>query len=335
MSNPITNFIGDVLRGTLRVIRSFFVYTFIFFILIFLGSIVIGVFAGSSTESTGLSGAKVIRDTGGEEKIVYVKLSGVILAEFDGSLLSASPQIITPAYIDSTLREIKRDELVRAVVFQLNSPGGSPVASDQIFESVVNFKEETGIPVVFQMTDLAASGGYYIASAGDFIVANPATLTGSIGVILETFNLQGLYEKLGVEKVIVKQGEYKDLLSESREATQEELEILEKISEDTYEMFIARVAVGRGMPEERVRSLATGQIYTGRQAMELGLVDSLGNFDEAIYQAKSLANIDMYQVVEYESDSFWNSLFMGVRSLIPTFSLSANSVSTPEVYRQY
>ena len=279
---------------------------------------------GQAGAGTGLSANEVlIEDMGGEEKIVLVKLNGIILSEYSGGFFESATGIITPEYVRETLQTAANDPMVRGVVLQINSPGGSPVASDYIWETIQDFKQDTGIPVVALMGDMATSGGYYIASIADYIVANPATITGSIGVILESYNLEELYEKIGVNKVTIKQGEYKDILNDSRAMTEDELEILNALSEDTYEMFVQRVAAGRELPTETVLTYANGQIYSGTQAKDLNLVDSLGNYNEAVYQAKSLANLDRYMVVEYSSSTLFSQIFGEIKSALSPFSALA------------
>lgn len=329
MSSSIKDFFRDVFIKVGKILRSVLMYFFVFMIVMAvlssLGGVLIGL--GQKEDLEG-SGEKVIYDQGGEDKILFVKLSGIILPEASANLFSPTTEIITPAKIRDVLLNVKKDPLIKGIIFQINSPGGSPVASDQIFELIVQFRQDTGIPVVFRMSDLAASGGYYISSAADFIVANPATMTGSIGVIMETYNLQELYEKIGVSKVTIKQGKYKDILNDSREMTEEEEGILDKISADAYDLFVKKVAQGRNMDEEIVRELATGQIYSGKQALELGLVDSLGNLDEAIYQTKNLAGLDHYKVIEKQSNSLFSQLLGEVNSKVNLFNVMGATSTT-------
>jgi len=290
------------------------------------------VFSGPQTlegKSSTIS-EKLISDSSASDKIAIIPISGIILSENQSSFLTGTEGIITPNLIGNVLSKAQADSQVKAIIFDINSPGGSPVASDRIFEQISNFKSSTNKPVVFLMGDMAASGGYYIASAGDFIVANPATLTGSIGVILESYNLEELYKKIGLSKNTFKQGEFKDILNEARPITEEERKIIDSLNEDTYELFISRVAVGRKKSEDEIRSLANGMIYSGSQAKDLGLVDSLGNRDEAIYQAKSLANIDKYQVVEYGTGSIWQEIFGSVGLTSPFWNIQ-NLLYLPKI----
>lgn len=319
MIKAIVNFVKDIFKLIVKIVRSILIYIFvgIIFVSLFMG---LGGALGKETQTNGYYREKVIRNYGGEEKIVLAKLSGMILSEENSNFMGATEGIITPKKIQTVLSQVRNDAQAKGVIFDLNSPGGSPVASDRIFEEIMSFRRDTGIPVVMLMGDMAASGGYYIASSADLIVANPSTITGSIGVIMETYNLEGLYEKLGLEKITFKQGEYKDILNEAREITEEEREMLNKLNKDSYDLFIKRVAEGRKMEEEKVRELAEGKIYSGKEAFEVGLVDGLGNFDEALQKAVKLANVSKYNVVEYDFSTVWGELFGQVKSnLQPSF----------------
>jgi protease-4 len=165
------------------------------------------------------------------------------------------------------------------------------------------------------MGDMAASGGYYISAYADKIVANPATLTGSIGVISELIYIEGLLEKLGLEMEIIKAGEHKDM--GIRPLTDEERQIMQAITDDLYEQFVSAVAEGRNLPTDTVRELATGQLYTGGQALELGLVDELGDQDRAIGLAAELAGVTAPTVEEYGVSGFWWSGLLQQISLWP------------------
>lgn len=198
--------------------------------------------------------------------------------------------------IIAQLQEAQRDDQVKAVVIRLNTPGGSAAASEEIGHEVQRLRE-AGKVVVASMGDLAASGGYWIASVTDHIVASPATITGSIGVIMQVANVEGLYEKLGIRVDTIKSGEHKDIGSSTREMTETERELLQDLIDDMYDQFVTVVATGRNLPRERVLELADGRIFSGRQALELGLVDSLGNYQDAIAKAAELAGLaDDYQV---------------------------------------
>ena len=234
-------------------------------------------------------------------KIAVIPLSGVIVGASQQGLLTTGG--ITPGLVRDYLRRAEDDSLVRAVVLRIESPGGSAAASQEIAAEILRFKEETGKVVVVSMGDMAASGGYYISVYADRIVANPATLTGSIGVISQLIYIEGLLEKLGLEMEIIKSGEHKDM--GVRPLTDEERQIMQDITDELYEQFVGAVADGRNLPLTTARNLATGQLYTGGQALSLGLVDELGGLDKAIEVAASLAGVSAATVEEYGPPGFW------------------------------
>ncbi len=191
--------------------------------------------------------------------------------------------------IVESVRRFAKDEDIRAVVLRVESPGGGVAPSQEIYREVTRLREKK--PVIASLGGVAASGGYYIASACSAIVANPGTITGSIGVIMETVNVQGLLEKIGVKGAVIKAGTYKDLGSPLRDMTAEEQKILETMLNDVHKQFIAAVATGRHMDEAKVQKLADGRIYSGEEAQRQGLVDQLGNFQDAVALAAEKAGI--------------------------------------------
>ena len=235
----------------------------------------------------------------GEDKIAVLPVSGVISsAPSAGGLLSGGPSA-TPEALRSQLEQAAEDERVRAVVLEVDSPGGSVVASDEMHGAIRDFKQESGKPVVVCMKETAASGGYWISTAADEVVANPATLTGSIGVILPLTNMEEAEKKLGIRTEVIKSGEFKDIGSSSRQITPEERKIFQALIDENYDQFVRVISEGRNMPEGKVRRIADGRIYTGLQAESLGLVDGLGDLDEAAEVSQRLAKIDGAEVVRY------------------------------------
>ncbi len=209
-------------------------------------------------------------------RIALVRIEGVILDAKD--------------IIDELIR-YEETPSVKAIVLRIDSPGGAVVPSQEIYNQVKRIRTKSQKKVVVSMGTVAASGGYYIASASDRIVANPGTLTGSIGVIMELANVAGLFEKIGVESVVVKSGAYKDLASPFRKMGAEEREILQNVLDDVHNQFIEAVSEGRGMKLGQVRHLADGRVFTGRQAMKLGLVDELGDLEDAIRLTAEMVGI--------------------------------------------
>ena len=226
-------------------------------------------------------------------KIAVIPLSGTITTE-DSSLFSGST--ITPELVRDYLTEAEKDRAVKAIVFHIESPGGEISPCQEILWEIERVKETK--PIVVSMGGTAASGGYYISTQADKIVALPTTMTGSIGVISQVINIEGLLEKLGIQIETFKGGKYKDMYWGFRELTPEEEEIMQGMVDEYYEHFIDVVAEGRELSREEVRNLATGQIYTGTEAKELGLVDELGGLDTAINLAVELAGIET-AIVEY------------------------------------
>lgn len=199
--------------------------------------------------------------------------------------------------IDSqvTVGELKRfseNPSVKAIVLRIDSPGGGVVPSQEIYDAVRQVRSKTSKTVIASMGNVAASGGYYIAAATDRIVANPGTLTGSIGVIMETANVEGLLQKIGVEGVVIKSGKFKDVGSPLRKMSEEERGLMQAVMDDVHKQFIEAVAEGRAMELSEAQALADGRIFTGRQAKEAKLVDELGNLDDAIQLAADAVGIE-------------------------------------------
>lgn len=209
------------------------------------------------------------------------------------------------------IRNARRDSSVAAIVFRVDSPGGSVVASDTIWREINLAKREK--PVVVSMSDMAGSGGYQVAMAAHKIVAQPQTITGSIGVIFAKFNFAALYEKLGVTSEAIRYGDHSDMFTTFRPLTSEERGLLHRQILDTYQRFVTKVAEGRRMEEDEVMRIAKGRIWTGEQALELGLIDELGGLTRAVELAKELAGIPdrdpVRLIVRPKPPSFWDVLF--------------------------
>jgi len=229
------------------------------------------------------------------DKVVVIPLSGSITT---GDSSSFSGSSITPGLVRNYLAKAERDKAVKAIVFRIESSGGEIEPCQEILLEIERAKETKKI--VVSMGGMAASGGYYISTPADKIVALPTTMTGSIGVISSAVNVKGLLEKLGIEIAIFKGGKYKDMYWGVRELTAEEQEIMQAMVDEYYEQFIDVVVERRGLSEDDVRDLATGQLYSGSKAKELGLVDELGDLDTAIDLAMELADIQTAIVKYYK-----------------------------------
>jgi protease-4 len=211
----------------------------------------------------------------GSGRVALVKIEGVLL---------------TSDHIVDELHDYAEDSSIKAIVIRIDSPGGGVVPSQEIYNAVKYAKKE-GKKVVVSMGSVAASGGYYVAAAADKIVANPGTLTGSIGVKMEFANLEKLLEKIGVQGMVVKSGEYKDIGSPFRTMTEPEKKLLQSVIDDVHSQFITAVAEGRKLQEADVRAIADGRIFTGQQALTLKLVDQMGDLSDSIQLAGSLVGI--------------------------------------------
>jgi protease-4 len=240
-------------------------------------------------------------------KIAVISLSGTITTD-DSSLSSTST--ITPKLVRDYLSRAEKDKAVKAIVFRIESPGGEIEPCQEILWEIERVKETK--PIVVSMGGMAASGGYYISTQADKIVALPTTQTGSIGVISAVINIEGLLEKLGIQIETFKGGKYKDMYWGFRELTPEEEEIMQGMVDEYYEQFIDVVAEGRGLSKEEVRNLATGQLYSGTKAKELGLVDELGDLDTAINLAAELAGIQAPIVEYYKQPGLIRRLLSGL-----------------------
>jgi len=231
----------------------------------------------------------------GGAKVAVVEVEGVIGVTAERSLDTEG--------IIRTLGEYRDDPAVRAVVLRINSPGGVVAPTQEIFTAVRRLRDAKK-PVVASLGSVAASGGYYVAVAADRIYASPGTLTGSIGVVMQLANLEGLLKKVGVEYIVVKAGAYKDVGSFARSMTPEERRILQALLDDVYDQFILAVADGRGLEPKDVRAFAEGRIYSGRQAQRLKMVDDLGGLEDAIEAAAKMAGLPPKPKVVYPRRRF-------------------------------
>lgn len=248
-----------------------------------------------------------LRSSDRTEQVAVIHVEGVIVGgRGQGGLLGDG------GGTDSIIRQIQsaRDDVeVRAVVIRINSPGGSAPASQEVGEELKKLRS-SGKVVVASMGDMAASGGYWIAALCDTIYANPGTITGSIGVYIPYANWQELFKKVGISGEKIKSGPHKDMLSPERPMTEKERAIVQEMVDDLYEQFVAVVAEGRKMDPAKVRQLADGRIYTGRQARTLGLVDEMGTMEDAVRAAAKTAGISGKPVLkEYGRSGFWEAIF--------------------------
>jgi protease-4 len=257
--------------------------------------------------------------------VAVIRLNGVITSDPADSFSTAG---ITPGLVENQLAQAAGDPDVKAVVLRINSPGGSVVASNQIYHMIKDFEK----PVVVWMDEMAASGGYYIACGADYVVAHPDTLVGSIGVISQFINADELLDEIGVDVVVITSGPRKDTGSLFRDMTEEEQAYWRTIIDEAYDEFVGVVAEGRSLPEETVRELADGSVYTGRQALKDGLVDAVGLPEDAVAKAAELGGIEGEpRVIEIDAlPAFLEALYTyRARSAAPTFEELVEWAATP------
>lgn len=232
--------------------------------------------------------------------IILIGLTGISVVEEGASFYNLGQKVAiievygTISGSNEVIRQLKKyskDSSIPAIVLDIDSPGGAVVPSQEIYEEVLKAKK-AGKKVVASLRSLGASGGYYIACSADTIVANPGTLTGSIGVIFEFPVVQDLFKKIGVKFEVVKRGELKEVGTSFRSMTQEERDLLQSVIDDTYNQFVDAVKEGRGLEREKILELADGRVFTGRQAKELGLIDELGDIEDAVKIAGKMGNIE-------------------------------------------
>lgn len=242
-----------------------------------------------------------------KERVAVVYAVGGIDTEAMGSGGIRSNELI------KTLNKVKDDKSIKAVVFRVNSPGGSAYGSEQIWRAVTQLKQEK--PIIVSMGDYAASGGYYIACEADSILAQPNTLTGSIGIFGTIPNIAGLNKKIGLTYDGVKTNKMSDAIDLNRAFTPDERNLVQSFVNEGYELFVKRCADGRNIPVDELKKIAEGRVWTGEDAVELGLVDALGGLDDAIKIAAEKAGLDKYMVKSYpEKEDFMTKLLKDMNS---------------------
>ncbi len=246
------------------------------------------------------------RDFAFGDKVAVLGVHGTISMSGGSGVFSGEGT--TPRRFKGMLENAEADGSVKAILVEVNSPGGSVVASEEIANAIKN----SGKPTVCWLGEIAASGGYYVASACDLIVADRASITGSLGVISIFPEYSGFLEKIGVNITVIKAGEFKDFSSGLRPMTEEEMEMMESVVRETYDVFLADVADNRNLSLEYVKEIAEGKIYTGTKAVKLGLADEVGNREHATERAAQLGGIEGEPtLVEYHKGTFLEG-FVGV-----------------------
>lgn len=239
------------------------------------------VFAGFSL----LFFAKVISSTDRFDEYTGGKGNGkVAVVDLNFTILSSES-------IVRQFRKFGEDKSIKAIILRVNTPGGGVAASQEMYEAIKNVRDK-GKPVIVSVGSLGASGGYYAACGGSIIVADPGSLVGSIGVIIQLMNLQGLAEKIGINETTIKSGELKDAGNPFKELTEKDKEYFQDIVDDSYNQFLDVVSKERKIDREKLKEYSNGRVFTGRQARNIGLIDSLGTFEDAVRIAGKMAGID-------------------------------------------
>ncbi|MGR3311240.1 MAG: signal peptide peptidase SppA [Candidatus Brocadiales bacterium] len=257
--------------------------------------------------------AETVIEGTGDNKILVISIVGIISNGDSGGLFRGRQSIVET--VKRELEQAGKDDKLAAVLLEIDSPGGGITASDIIYNYILKFKEKTKKKVVVCMKDVAASGAYYISMAADKIVAHPTTITGSIGVIMPLINIEDLIERYGVKDNSITSGSMKDIGSPTRAMSQEEEAVLKSIIDEMYMRFVTIISENRGMSVEEIKRLADGRIYTGKQALDNGLVDQLGYMDDAISATKELAGITEAQIIRYQRPWRISDLFSAAASV--------------------
>ena len=238
---------------------------------------------------------------GSRAKIAVIKIEGPIINTAGKNMFGGETETVITSRIREELMRAETDKSVKAVILKINSPGGAVTTCDIIRDEIMKFKKRTGVPVIAEMGDIAASGGVYLSTSADYIVAHPTTVTGSIGVITQTVNAKALLEKIGIKDETIKSGAKKDMGSPFRGFTEEERVLYTEVIMGMYERFIAVILEGRkGLDENKLREIADGRIFIAKKALEYGLIDFIGYSDDTIRIAEEKTGITNATIVCYK-----------------------------------
>lgn len=244
-------------------------------------------------------------------------------------IVEISGVISSSKVIVQQIRDFREKEGIKAIVVRVESPGGGVAPSQEIYREIIKARQQK--TVIASLGSVAASGGYYAAAAADGIMANPGTITGSIGVIMELANIQELMKKIGIDPIVIKSGQYKDIGSPVKKLSEKERKILQDVADEIHGQFISDVAMQRNIEESSVRKLADGRIYTGERAMTLSLVDRLGNLDDAVNWAGELAGIQDDVVPVYPEED----KVMAIRKLVQSVLKDADIAGAVSDYFRF
>ncbi|MBW7898022.1 putative signal peptide peptidase SppA [Candidatus Brocadiaceae bacterium B188] len=285
----------------------FFLCALLFFVL-FIGSLVLNKsFITGAVVKAEKHVDETILEENGENKVAIISIKGILSNESAEGFFLEKPSIVD--VVKQQLEYAADDNQVKAVLLEIDSPGGGITASDIIYHQITKFKTGTQKKVVVYMQDVAASGGYYISTAADAIVAHPTTITGSIGVIMPLINVAELINRYGIKDNSIASGNLKEIGSPLKQMTADEADVLKGIINEMYLQFVQVVSTGRNLDIEAVKKIADGRIYTGKQALENGLIDQLGYPEDAIAMTKKIAGLTEATVVRYKKHYGLTDLF--------------------------
>ena len=264
----------------------------------------------------------VVEEGSGDEKILLIDIDGPISNRPKKTLVGFQSETGMVDRIREILKKAENDKKIKGILLRINSPGGTVTSSDIIYHEIKSFKERYNVKVYVSVVDVAASGGYYIAMAGDSIMAHPTSLVGSIGVLALKINLEGLMGKVGVEWEVVKSSEKKDFMSPFRPLTKEERTLFQETIDSYYNRFIDVVVLNRSRLDARaVKILADGRVYNARQALEKHLVDSIGYLEDIVKLAKKELNQPGLKVVTYGRPREYKSNYYSSMGSVPKINL--------------
>ena len=237
-------------------------------------------------------------DKSSKNKVLVISVEGAIIEVASDSIFYEQKSIVKGT-IDQ-LKEAAKDQNIKGIIFSVNSPGGGITECDSIYREILKFKEKRPeVPIVVSMTSIAASGGYYISAPADMIYAQPTTITGSIGVIMQLTNITELFEKLGLKNMTFKSGKLKDIGSSTREMTPEEEELINNMVKEMSSIFLQVVKDNRtNLTEEQIKVISDARIFTANQAKEIGLIDEIGYLEDAFFKVKELAKLDSAKLIK-------------------------------------
>jgi protease-4 len=270
-------------------------------------------------------------DGTGKDKILLIAVNGMISDSPKTGLIGSSPGLVEQ--IVTQLNKAKQDKQIKAILFKINSPGGTITASDVLYHEILQYKEKTGAKIIVSMMDLATSGAYYISLPADLIMAHPTTITGSVGVITLQPKVAGLMEKIGLGVDVKKSGRYKDMGSPFRESNADEQKYLQKTVNDFGERFISLVKKHRKLTAQAAVEISTARVFLADEALQVGLIDKIGYISDAVKDAKIVTNIAddsrlvVYRRAEFPEDNYYNTTNADVNN----FRYPVINIDLPEI----